>query len=183
MSLKEGPDRPDKALAVHRSCKSEATEGTPEMQIFVHTPDGLTLNTVEDTATLADLADAAGIKDSTAWLEDVDEPLAVSAAAATAVGDKGHVHLSRCRSVEVTINFAGKQKTHRHAPGTTIGRVRRWAIGEDGFDLPQKERPKHEVGICGTGIIADRNDHIGTLATDCELCLDLAPKDRFQGWA
>ena len=50
-----------------------------------------------------------------------------------------------------------------------------------GFDLPVKERPKHEVGICGTGVIAERNDHIGTLATDCALCLDLAPKDRFQG--
>lgn len=151
------------------------------MQIFIHTNDGLTLEIVDETTTIAELADRAGIADAAAWLEDADEELGLAELASDAVGDKCHVHLNRCRCIEATISFAGKQKTHEFAPGTTIGRVRRWAVGEHGFDLPDKERPKHEVGLCGSGVIADRNDHIGTLATACGLCLDLAPKDRFQG--
>ncbi len=151
------------------------------MRIFLHTNSGLALQEIDDTTTIADLADAVGLDDATCWPEDADEPLDGNTRAAEAVGENGHLHLSRCRGVEVIINYAGRDKTDEFPPGTTVGRVRRWAIGEDAFNLPQKERPKHEVGLCGTGVIADRNDHIGTLATDCELCLDLAPKDRFQG--
>lgn len=150
------------------------------MQIFVHTPHGLALETVADDARIGDLAVAAGLDDATCWLENADAELALSAAVAD-VGEHGHVHLSRCRRIEVTIHFAGKDKTHRFAPGTTVGRVRRWAVGENGFDLPKTQRPKHEIGICNSGVIADRQDHVGTLASDCELCFDLAPKDRFQG--
>jgi hypothetical protein len=151
------------------------------MQIFLHTETGLTIEAVDQTATIATLAEAIGLADATGWLEDIDEPLNLADEIGKVVGDKGHLHLGHRRKVEVTINFAGKTTTHRFAPGTTIGRVRHWAVGDNGFNLPQKERPKHEVGICGTGVIADRNDHVGTLATDCALCLDLAPKDRFQG--
>lgn len=150
-------------------------------QIFLHTDSGLALQAIDDSTTVADLADAVGIDDAIGWLEDADEPLDAGARVAAAVGDKGHLHLNRCHRIEVTINYAGRTKSHRFPPGVTIGRVRRWAVGEDGFDLPQKERPKHEVGPCGSGTIADRNDHIGSLATNCGLCLDLAPKDRFQG--
>jgi hypothetical protein len=151
------------------------------MQIFVHTENGLTIEDVDEAATIADLGDKVRVEDATGWLEDADSPLDGTELVVNAVGDKGHVHLTRCPRVEVTVNFAGKQKTHRFAPGATISRVRRWAVGPDGFDLPQNERPKHELGVCGSGVVADRNDHIGTLATDCALCLDLAPKDRFQG--
>lgn len=156
-------------------------ERTPTMQIFVHTTDGLTLEDVDDGTTVAELAASAGQPDASGWAEDADSPLDGMARVAGAIGDKGHIHISRCHRVTVTVNMAGKIKAREFAPATTITRVRRWTIGEDGFDLPQKERPKHEVGVCGTGLIADRNAHIGTLATDCALCLDLAPKDRFQG--
>jgi hypothetical protein len=151
------------------------------MKIFLHTQSELALQEIDTTTTVADLAGALGLTDAIGWSEDAEEPLDDTSRLAEAIGDNGHLHLNRCRRIDVTINYAGKAKTNKFAPGTTIGRVRRWAVGEDGFDLPQKERPKHEVGLCGTGVIADRNDHIGTLATDCILCLDLAPKDRFQG--
>jgi len=150
------------------------------MDIFVHTPHGLTLENVEEEATIGDLLAAAGLDDGAGWREDADDELTSSTTMAV-IGEHGHLHLNRCRGVEVTIHFVGKERTHRFAPGTTVGRVRRWAVGEDGFDLPKTQRPKHELGVCHTGMIADRQDHIGTLATDCELCFDLAPKDRFQG--
>lgn len=151
------------------------------MQIFIHTTTGLVLESIEDKATVTDLITATGITDAAAWLEDAEAQLDATSLVAKAIGDKGHVHITRCRRIEVTINFNGKSKSRRFSPAATIARVRRWAVGDEGFDLPQKERPKHEVGVSGTGVIADRNDHVGTLAIDCELSLDLAPKDRFQG--
>jgi hypothetical protein len=150
------------------------------MQVFVHTPDGLTIEKVADTSTIGDLASAVGLDDATGWLEDMDDELALDAAVA-AIGDHGHLHLNRCKRIEITIHLAGKEMSHKFAPSATVGRVRRWAVGEDGFDLPKTQRPKHEIGICNSGVIADRQDHVGTLATDCKLCFDLAPRDRFQG--
>ena len=152
------------------------------MQIFLHTPTGVALvEQLDDTTTIADLMDKAGLTDATAWIENAEDPLELTDLVAQIAGDKGHVHVNHCRRVDVTINYGGKHKSHGFAPGATIQAVRQWAVGLDGFDLPVKERPKHEVGVCGSGIIADRNDHIGTLASDCALCLDLAPEDRFQG--
>lgn len=152
------------------------------MQIFLHTPTGLALvENLDDNATIADLIDKAGLTDATAWAENGEDPLETADLVASVVGDRGHIHINRCRRVDVTVNYAGKQKSRTFAPGATIQATRQWAIGPNGFDLPAKERPKHEVGVCGTGVIADRNDHVGTLAADCVLCLDLAPKDRFQG--
>lgn len=151
------------------------------MQIFLHTSNGIALtDELDDTTTIGDLIAQTELTDSTAFAQDADEPLDAAVLAAT-IGDKGHIHITRCRRVTVTVNFAGKHKERKFSPGATIQAVRRWAVGSNGFDLPERERPKHEVGVCGTGVIAERDDHIGTLATDCGLCLDLAPKDRFQG--
>jgi hypothetical protein len=173
-------DQTGHSCGVQRVVLENGMKGLPQMQIFVHTPHGLTLENVADDATIGDLAAAAGLDDCSGWLEDADDELSLGATVA-AVGDHGHLHLNRCKRIEVTIHFAGRDKAHRFAPSATVGRVRRWAVGEDGFDLPQTQRPKHEIGVCDAGVIADRQDHIGTLADDCKLCLDLAPKDRFQG--
>ena len=151
------------------------------MKFFLHTTTDLTIEDLDPSTTLQEIADGHGIADATAWLEDVDDPLDISALLSEALRPQQHLHLSSCRRVVTTVAYAGRTISDEFPPGTTIGRVRTWAVGHDGFDLPQKERPRHEVGLCGSGVIADRNDHIGTLATDCALCLDLAPKDRFQG--
>ena len=151
------------------------------MQIFVHSPNGLVLQDIDDHTSVRDLVTQVGLADASAWLEDTDEPLDPTNVLANVVNNNGHIHLNYCRRVEVTVNFAGKEKARKFAPSATIQAVRQWAVGPNGFDLPAKERPKHEVGVCGTGNLAERTDHVGTLATDCSLCLNLAPKDRFQG--
>ena len=151
------------------------------MQIFVHSPNGLVLQDIDDQTSVRDLVTQVGLADASAWLEDTDEPLDPTNVLANVVTDNGHIHLNHCRRVEVTVNFAGKEKARKFAPSATIQAARQWAVGPNGFDLPAKERPKHEVGVCGTGNLAERTDHVGTLATDCSLCLNLAPKDRFQG--
>ena len=151
------------------------------MQIFVHSPNGLVLQDIDEHTSVSDLVNQIGIDDASAWLEDTDEPLDPMNRLANVINDNDHIHLNRCDRVEVTVNFAGKERCRTFAPSATIQAVRRWAVGPNGFDLPAKEGPKHEVGVCGTGTIAERTDHVGTLATDCVLCLNLAPKDRFQG--
>lgn len=40
------------------------------MQIFLHTSDGLTLENFDGNDTIADAASAAGLGDTTGWLED-----------------------------------------------------------------------------------------------------------------
>jgi len=73
------------------------------MKIFLHTDSGLTLEDVHETATVADVAENAGIESATGSLEDGDDPLEGTALVANAVGDMGHLHLARCRRVEVTV--------------------------------------------------------------------------------
>ena len=92
---------------------------------------------------------------------------------------KAHIGRHPCRRVLVSVHFAGEQRQRRFVPSATVRSVRRWALGLHGFDLPTDEQPRYEVGVCDSGVIADRNDHIGALATRCRLCLDLAPRERF----
>ncbi len=45
------------------------------MQIFVHTPNGLVLQDIDDHTSVKDLVNQVGLSDASAWLEDADEPL------------------------------------------------------------------------------------------------------------
>jgi hypothetical protein len=99
----------------------------------------------------------------------------------TVVEVKAHIGIHRCRRVLVTVNFLGETKERRFVPTATVDAVRRWAVGIHGFDLPAAERLEHEVGVCGTRVVADRRVRVGALATRCALCLDLDLRDRFQG--
>jgi hypothetical protein len=107
---------------------------------------------------------------------DGDDP-AGTTGAVTEV--KAHIGIHRCRRVLVTVNFAGERIERRFVPTATIQAVRRWAVGIHGFDLSAEQQPEHEVGICNTGVVADRATRVGALAIRCTLCLDLARRDRF----
>jgi hypothetical protein len=152
------------------------------MPIFIHTPNGIAVaEDIDGAATLARLTDEAGPSDSTARSADGDDPPETTD---TPVGVTGataaHVHLHPCRRVLVTVNCSGRQKQRRFIPTATIQAVRRWAVGSHGFNLPASEQPDHEVGVCDTGVVAERTQRVGALATRCALCLDLAPKERFR---
>lgn len=151
------------------------------MELFLHTSDGIAIADYDDETTVADLATRVGHPDATAWVEDDDAPLAPTTRVAKATHHRGHLHLGRCSEVTVTVRFGGDAIETPRPPGTTIQSIFAWATGPHGYKLTADQRAKHELGVCGTGVIADRNDHIGTLAADCALCLDLAPRERFQG--
>lgn len=151
------------------------------MELFLHTSDGIAITEIDEQTTIDDLAIRVGQPDAAAWIEDSDDALEPTTKVAEVVGHRGHLHLSRCREIRVTVRFGGDDIEDTRPPGATVQTIFAWATGPKGYKLSAEQRAKHEVGVCGTGVIADRNDHIGSLATDCALCLDLAPRERYQG--
>lgn len=156
------------------------------MQIYIHRSETteLTLTEVEETITVRELAEAHGGDGATVWLEDEEESLELDAVLIEVdVTERSHVHVSKkCKKIAVTVRYAGKPLLKEFAPGATIAKVFKWATGKKGFDLTATERAKHTLGICGTNTEPDKSEHVGSLAgPDCTLCLDLAPKERFEG--
>lgn len=101
------------------------------------------------------------MSDATAWLEDVDEQLERHIRIGDATKDRTHIHINRCRTVEVSVRFGGRTNTGYLLPATTIRATLRWGVAHNSFDLPSSERPRNELGVCDIGTIADRNDDIG----------------------
>ncbi|HEX7060289.1 MAG TPA: hypothetical protein VF176_10610 [Solirubrobacterales bacterium] len=156
------------------------------MQIYIHRSETkeLELIEVEEMISVKELAQAHGGDDASVWLEDEEESLAPEVPLKKAgVKDRGHVHVSKkCKKIEVQVRYAGDPKLRKFAPSATIARVFKWATGKKGFDLTPTERAKHTLGLCGTTTEPDKSEHVGSLANpDCTLCLDLAPKERFEG--
>lgn len=155
------------------------------MQIYIHRDEttGLELVEVEETISVKELVQAHAGEGATAWLEDEEESLALDLVLTeTAIAERSHVHVSKkCKKISVTVRY-GEPLTKEFAPSATIGKIFRWATGKHGFGLTATERAKHTLGICGTNTEPDRSEHVGSLAgPDCTLCLDLAPKERFEG--
>lgn len=151
------------------------------MELFVHTQEGIAIAEIDDGALVAQLAAEVGYANATVWLQDQDDPCRSTDRLADVVAHRGHLHVAHCQKVAVTVRYGGEAKERDFPPGATIHAVFVWATGPEGFKLPADQRAKHGLGVCGTGTIADRNDHVGSLAHDCGLCLDLAPRHRFQG--
>jgi hypothetical protein len=147
------------------------------MEIFLHSTSGIELVEVDDDAKVNDIVERTVGKGGQAWLQDVEAPLPGGRKVSQVVPSLGHVHVSDCKRVQVTVRYNGS-KTRAFSPAATIQSVFEWAANQ----LTETERPKHELGVCNGDKIAERTAHVGTLAGDaCELCLDLAPADRWQG--
>jgi hypothetical protein len=153
------------------------------MKIYVHRKglEGPELVETEESATVAEIAGAQG--GGNVWAADADDPLDPEATLAQAgIGDRGHVQVSGCKRVRVRVRFVDDEKRESFPPGATIAAVYAWATSKKAFELTETERAKHALGVCGTLVQLDKSAHIGTYADDnCEVCLDLAPKERFEG--
>lgn len=155
------------------------------MEIYVHAPERETVfaEAEADTTVAALIATHLG-EEGDAWLEDANEPLDRDVTLKEAgVSERSHVHVGRCREVEVRIRYGGRDDIEEEfRPSATIAKVFDWATGDDGFELTATEKAKHALGICDTTTEADKAEHVGTFASkDCKACFDLAPKERFEG--
>lgn len=121
-------------------------------------------------------------EDALVWMEDNSEPFAPdSVLVEIGVRARAHVYVGRCHNVDVTVRYVGDGKMEDFSPSVTIESVFAWATGKDGFDLTRDQQVKHALVVCGSTNEPHRGTHIGSLATACQLCLELGPKERFQG--
>jgi hypothetical protein len=153
------------------------------LEIYIHRSgrERIKLREVDGSIRVAEaveLADGEAI-----WLEEAEEPLLADGTVAELVGERGHVHVSRCRRVEVSVTFNGPTKSHHFAPGATIRRVLDWATGPDAFPMSEADRVEHALQLCNTTDQPDPSDHVGSFVTaeGCGVCFDLVPKHRFEG--
>ncbi len=153
------------------------------MRVFLHTSKSeFDIIELEDTTSAEDvLREHVKIEEAELWLEDADQPFERTVTLIEVVEEDAHLHGSRCKKIEATINFHDRQETHSFPPSATIDHVFKYSVGDNGFNLPRDERPKHQLVLCQTTTVPDKSEHIGSLAKDCEICFDLNPKKKFEG--
>lgn len=156
------------------------------MQIYLHRSETteLQLIEIEETISVREFAETHGGAGASVWLEEEGESLELEVTLVEAgIKQRSHVHVSKkCKKIAVRVRYKGDPKVKEFAPSATIAKVFKWATSKEGFGLTDTERAKHTLGLCGTNTEPDKSEHVGSLADpDCTLCLDLAPKERFEG--
>lgn len=139
-------------------------------------------------ATFADLIKALagkhGIDAATLlFAEDGEEPVGPEAPLASAAhGGAVKVQAHRCKRINVFVTFNGRTVSDAFAPGTTVGRVKKWAA-EKQFHMSPDEAGEHVLQIAGTQERPAPNTHVGSLATHpaCRVAFDLVPNERVNG--
>lgn len=136
---------------------------------------------VDESIAITELIKEHGEEGHSAWLEDGDE-LVIERTVVEVVNERAHIYIGRCREVAVRVRYGGPEgKAHGFKPSATIKTVFDWAVGPEAFNLPAAERTTHDLFVPGSQTPLDSAEHIGVIATDCQLLLDLAAKHRHQG--
>ena len=91
------------------------------------------------------------------------------------------LHVHRCKHVKVQVNFNTRQAEHPFAPGTTIGRIKKWAIDE--FKITREDATEYVLQIAGSNVRPDADVHVGSLVTSpaCAIIFDLVMNVRVNG--
>lgn len=127
---------------------------------------------------------AAGDEAARVYLEDAEDALAPGQTLEKAgVGPNAHVHIHRCKKIAALVNFNRRSERREFPPSTTLRRIKKWATGNQGFDLTDVDASEHALQFCGRDVRPDEDIHIGTLAEvgSCSVCFDLVPKVRVEG--
>ena len=154
------------------------------MEIFLHQRAAQTgFVQVDPDQKVHDLAIECLGDDAFVWLEDGKEPLDPDKTLAeVGIVERCHVHVSTCTGVFVKVRFGGDPIEDSFPPAITADFILKWAASPEGFKLTDSEAAKHLLAICGTNTELDQADHIGFYADDdCSVCLDLLPRERFEG--
>lgn len=154
------------------------SEGVNEVQL-THAEDGEPLAQVK-----ARLGAKHGIPgDACLFLENGDEPLDEGRTVGS-VATKGNLklHLHRCKTVHVSVAFAGPNAEGDFPPSTTVAHVKKWAA-EKKFKMSNDDAGEHVLQLKGTQVRPPPGTHIGTLTKcpDCRVAFDLVPDERVNG--
>jgi hypothetical protein len=150
------------------------------MTLFLHSKNPMKTVDRDSARTIGDLLATEG-GGGELWLENADEPLTADTKL-TDLPPNAHVSHGTCTRVATTVKFNGEKEQKNFPPGATVATVFAWATGEQGYDLPAGQRPKHTLVLCGTQTQPDKATHLSELVTsDCTVCFELLPKVRFEG--
>lgn len=155
-------------------------------EVFVHSSklQDVELRTLDDDATVADLAEAVETGASV-WLEDAEEPLEPSQRLDEAgVGNRSNVHVGTCKKVTASVRFNNETLEFQMPPSATLQSLyaRATAARPGGFSLDELARSEHTLQILGTSIQPDLSRPVGAFASnECTVAFDLVLQQRFQG--
>lgn len=92
-----------------------------------------------------------------------------------------HVHVHKCRRIQVSVTYNKKTVHHKFSPATTIGTATKWAKAK--FKIDQSS--DFVLQITGTTVIPRQNEHLGDLVKDdtCSLNFELVTEVTPQGYA
>lgn len=158
-------------------------EGEADVKL-VRVPQNGTVRDIIEAARAKGVTVPNGGENVLVLLEDSDEVLAFDKKLKdVGIGNRQRVHCHRCRRVEVTVNFNGREESKDFPTSATVKRVKKWADAKDQFDLKGVDATDHVLQICGTNVRPDEDTHIGTLVRhpSCKVCFDLVPKVRVEG--
>ena len=137
-------------------------------------------------ATLAELlaaSKASGVPDDVLiFIDEREEPVGKELCIEHSGAKHGsRVHVSHCRSVEVTVHYQEKTEVHRFPPGAKVHRVKQWAVHK--FKLAETDATEHVLQICGGTERPAGDTPLHTLLAhgSCALCFDLVPEKRVEG--
>jgi len=128
---------------------------------------------------LAILPKDADVQSLQLYVEDSDDEHAIENLKEIPHGLR--VHLHRLKGIDVTVRYAGRDVRRTFRPGSTIRRVKRWAVRELGISA--SDAAELMLQISGTDQRPDPDTHIGALVKypNKALCLDLVPSTRVNG--
>ena len=151
---------------------------------LIEVPAGASMRDVVVIAAANGFPAAADFATVAIFAEDSDDALSLDATLDLAgIRHHGSMHVHRCPKIAVTVHFNGGNKERSFGPGTTIGRVKHWAVSKEVFHLMPVDAAEHVLQVTGTQDRPDEDVHIGTLvhAPDCALAFDLVAKVRVEG--
>jgi hypothetical protein len=120
--------------------------------------------------------------DALVFLDEIDIPLDRNGDTPIPHLHHGHrVHVSRCRHIEVTVNYLERQAQRQFGPSRRVHAVKAWAVHE--FGLDHKDAIEHVLQLCDSQERPDSDTPLHTLLRGhhCTLCFDLVPEKRVEG--
>ena len=90
------------------------------------------------------------------------------------------VHVSRCKKIEVTVNFVGQDAKHHFVPGQRVRAVKDWAVKH--YHLAPKDAADHVLQIFKSSDRPASDTPLNQLVHDtCAICFDLVAEKRIEG--
>lgn len=157
------------------------------LELFLHsaTAEAPVVIEVEGTVTIRELLEEHGEEGEGVWAEDAEEILQLEVTLVTAgIQHRHHLHHNHCRRVDVVAWDGGGHDVEKNfAPAQTVIRVLDWALGKDGFNIPEPDWANYEFRTCGGDHAIPLWVHVGSLVTagTCGVCLELVKKHNPQG--